>query len=141
MYKSRAMAWIRALKSGKYPQATGSLCRLSYDDDGNSRVAGWCCLGVLCDLAIKDGVKMSVSESGGQRCYDSENGTLPRAVQVWAGLDATNPLLSDSAQGPCEACGNDHMIEKPGLTATAANDTKKLTFAEIADLVKKRFLA
>lgn len=37
--------WIAALRSGKYKQGKGSL------KEGNK----YCCLGVLCDLAIKDG--------------------------------------------------------------------------------------
>ncbi len=36
-------AWLKALRSGKYRQATGHLC----DNDGSM-----CCLGVLADVAI-----------------------------------------------------------------------------------------
>lgn len=37
--------WIDTLESGKYKQTTGAL------KEGDS----FCCLGVLCDLAVKDG--------------------------------------------------------------------------------------
>jgi hypothetical protein len=37
--------WVAALRSGKYEQARGNL------REGD----GFCCLGVLCDLASKDG--------------------------------------------------------------------------------------
>ena len=40
--------WIAALESGEYKQAKGKL--KTYE--------GFCCLGVLCDLAIKDGSGM-----------------------------------------------------------------------------------
>lgn len=39
--------WVKALRSSKYKQAQGQLKK----DDG------FCCLGVLCDLAVKDGGK------------------------------------------------------------------------------------
>ena len=38
--------WIAALRSGKYTQGKGSLCRR--DDEGNEY---HCCLGVLCEVA------------------------------------------------------------------------------------------
>ena len=43
--------WITALRSGNYPQGRGYLRRI--DDDGKE---GYCCLGVLCELAVNAGV-------------------------------------------------------------------------------------
>lgn len=42
--------WVKALESGKYQQTQGMLREIH--DDGTS---SYCCLGVLCDLAEKDG--------------------------------------------------------------------------------------
>lgn len=47
--------WLKALRSGKYQQARGVLCRV--DDDG--KVVGMCCLGVLADVVKNDkGLKL-----------------------------------------------------------------------------------
>lgn len=37
--------WVKALRSGKYPQTTGQLCRTSTGSGGQP--VGYCCLGVL----------------------------------------------------------------------------------------------
>lgn len=53
--------WLAALRSGLYPQAQGCLRDCEYDyntDEPRARVAsitGYCCLGVLEDLAVKAG--------------------------------------------------------------------------------------
>jgi hypothetical protein len=39
--------WLRALKSGEYKKANGSLVRGNYYDD---HYDSYCCLGVLCDI-------------------------------------------------------------------------------------------
>lgn len=39
--------WIKALRSGEYKQAQNKL--------KNTQKNSFCCLGVLCDLAAKDG--------------------------------------------------------------------------------------
>lgn len=44
--------WLKNLRNGKYKQAQGSLRETNY---GTSPVLGHCCLGVLQDLAVKDG--------------------------------------------------------------------------------------
>jgi hypothetical protein len=45
MKKARAMKWVRALRSGKYKQGTGSLKR--QDSNGDDC---FCCLGVLAEI-------------------------------------------------------------------------------------------
>jgi hypothetical protein len=46
--------WIEALRSGKFPQATGELKKIR-----SGEVVGFCCLGVLCELTGKDGPSQS----------------------------------------------------------------------------------
>ncbi len=41
--------WIAALRSGKYKQTAGSLCRT----DNKGKPAAYCCLGVLCEVIHK----------------------------------------------------------------------------------------
>lgn len=47
MKKSLKTRWLKALRSGKYRQATGTLQRLTK----TGKVKGNCCLGVLCRVA------------------------------------------------------------------------------------------
>ena len=46
MEKKKAMKWVKALRSGKYKQADGSLIILN-----NDKPMGYCCLGVLCEVS------------------------------------------------------------------------------------------
>jgi hypothetical protein len=62
-----AKKWVKALRSGKYSQAKGQL----------KTTEGYCCLGVLCDLAVKAGVL---------KVFPTGRGNLPLNVKRWAGL-------------------------------------------------------
>ena len=52
--------WVAALRSGEYKQGTGVL---------RSEANEFCCLGVLCDLAVKAGVAVEVQQ---KRLLDEE---------------------------------------------------------------------
>ena len=144
MYKSRAKEWARALRSGKYPQAYGTLCKL----DANGNIEGFCCLGVLCELAVKDGAPVEVRDNKESyfRNYSNQTGHLPNSVMSWAGLTDSNPVLvpgkAIEEPAPCNVCGGVHgdILADNGTTASHANDNLKMTFAEIADAVEKTFL-
>jgi hypothetical protein len=112
--------WAAALRSGDYQQTSGLLHRTIATSAG--KPAGYCCLGVLCDLAEKAGVVTSrivdsgVVSYGGTGATGSET-SLPAAVQAWAGLTHGDPRVR----------GNDLSIW---------NDSHRKTFAEIADLIE-----
>lgn len=86
--------WTKALRSGEYPQTDSCL-----KDD-----KGFCCLGVLTDLAIKDGVigpwfqldddtnSWAVVSTDEGVSWD-ETAILPYQVAQWAGLDSRNPMV------------------------------------------------
>jgi hypothetical protein len=79
--------WVRALKSGEYKQGYGRL-RI-----GNK----YCCLGVLCDLAARDGIVNAHEEDGyiaGEFSYDGSRFALPAAVVKWAGLREQDPFMN-----------------------------------------------
>lgn len=98
--------WTQALLSGQYTQTEKMLCR---PDKG-----GFCCLGVLTDLYIKEHAGKSwVSTDPAKFDEDwadvavtglslnSEDGnpaTLPLEVRKWAGLEISDPIvrLSDN---------------------------------------------
>lgn len=85
--------WVAALRSGKYKQGRRVLNR----DDQE-----FCCLGVLCELAVEDGIvtKAPIYEETTTMDYrgpvdpssdNYQNTTLvPDAVQAWAGV-SLNP--------------------------------------------------
>lgn len=83
--------WIEALCSGKFKKGEGSL----YNSDSESH----CALGVLCELAVQDGVtERHDSQHGGPSFYGKDgNGCdsiLPREVMEWAGVDSPSPMVS-----------------------------------------------
>lgn len=74
MRKEVKEKWVTALRSGEYEQGDGQLC-IEYG--GTDRKPCFCCLGVLTELAVKEGVV---------NWYDPEMGFAPPRVGEWAGL-------------------------------------------------------
>lgn len=109
-------AWCQALRSEEYTQGRHRL-RVHHSDG----TYGYCCLGVLTDLAIKAGVLESwdvLSERGSM-------GTLSLEVREWAGLTgefAYNPPIGSHSDGR-------------QIFATGANDDLRWDFARIADAI------
>lgn len=116
--------WLKALRSGEYKQTVGVL---------HKKGGGFCCLGVLTDLYLKEkGIEDGwVGEDRGDECqvkltksgeHDFEN-LLPSKVASWAGLKGQdNPV-----------CGDFSLAEWNDGEGGA---TRK-TFKKIADLIEK----
>jgi hypothetical protein len=83
----------------------------------------YCCLGVACELARQDGVRVSKKKNTEDTCfeYSSNSGILPPRVQKWLGLG------SDDGS----------YISKNGreTSLVVRNDTGK-TFTEIAKIIE-----
>lgn len=120
-------AWVEALRSGEYQQTNGKL----RDDKG------FCCLGVLCDLAVKEGIGTWDTEP--RISYEITfisssdpshwSGTmLTDEVVRWAGLVDQDPIV------PVPAGNGNRMV-----TLSWLNDDTGATFAEIADAIEKEF--
>jgi hypothetical protein len=71
--------WIRRLRSGEYPQG---LCALK------SRDGTFCCLGVLCEIAVGLGVIPPPLQNfeTGKYIYDGSDMYLSPVVEKWASL-------------------------------------------------------
>src|SRR5580692_6183029 len=83
--------WVRALRSGKYQQGRSKLHNLENQ---------FCCLGVLCDLAVKAGVISTplVDSSVGSYSYEDAAYYLPVAVRTWSGVrDSSGPFREENA--------------------------------------------
>lgn len=89
--------WVTALRSGDYKQAKN---RLKVDKPDGS--FGYCCLGVLCDIAEKAGVGETIRHGGfwtyGQS-LDQSWSSLPDYVQDWAGLQTHDPKVPEPGTG------------------------------------------
>ena len=136
--KKRLKLGIEALRSGKYVQGHRALAPIvdeSPDSDEPGRQQ-YCCLGVLCEVALANGltgVKRVegvyqvgyLSENSGDR-DDVEFALLPYAVQEWYGLDREGPSV----------------ITEDGNTAEVAylNDDGGYTFDQIADAFERTFI-
>lgn len=86
--------WLHALRSGEYTQAKNSLRK------GDS----FCCLGVLCDLAAKEGIGewSKTPQPGLEGLYkdtdyffgkDYDYSFLPENVSEWAEVNSRNPFI------------------------------------------------
>lgn len=97
MVPSIKAEWVAALESGDYEQGRGNLATVDTVTVGDltTEVVKWCCLGVLCDLAVKAGVIHSV-QAFGRLNYAGEGSVLPQAVSYWAGLEGEdNPGVGE----------------------------------------------
>ena len=99
--------WVKALRAGKYEQTTGDL----KNDEG------FCCLGVLCDLAAKDGGSTWTNDCGGGFSYKDKSGILSDDMRkfVFGRKSALHNKLID------------------------LNDNGS-TFKEIADIIEQKLL-
>lgn len=113
---------IAALRSGQYRQGHEML----------RSPEGYCCLGVLTDIAIKhggmevaQGVAVLVNEDwSGEVWYEMAN--LPPVVQDWYGFEDADPYLFNS--------------DARDARASACNDSRGMTLHEIADRFERVYL-
>lgn len=113
--------WIEALESGKYQQGKGQLRNANGE---------YCCLGVLCELAAKEGVIEegktkfnSLDIEGYTTYYDGTWHTISDKVRQWSGfgLDVEeNYSLSGDVN---------HVI--------GMNDDEGASFADIAEWLRR----
>lgn len=130
--KERIELWAKALESGEYRQGSQSLL------DGNK----YCCLGVACDLAMKNGVELNVMVSyTGRVFFDGSPSYLPTAVQNWFGDIDADPVLFNLFEEYPEA---KYDTNYPLITCSIANDSTDprvhKDFPQIAKLLRKKFI-
>lgn len=111
MNKTIKRKWISALKSGKYGQTREKL---------KSKNGTFCCLGVLCDIYAKEKNKKWHTNEDDEKMMemDDSDGSLPKSVMKWAGLNSGNPKIN-------------------GHTLSEWNDQEEYKFKEIATLIEK----
>jgi len=129
--RERMAEWIKALRSGDYRQGEDYLHTSGTEER-------FCCLGVACDLAVKEGVitaRAAHPESGSgawNYASDGEESFLPESVRSWLGLLSADPTvyLDEPLEefGPATAC------------VTDLNDGERWTFDQIADALERTYL-
>lgn len=86
--------WVDALRSGEYKQGKGQL---------QTKSGNFCCLGVLCDLAVQEGVldapELIDGETFSGYRYEGEAALLPKSVQAWAGNVRVGTLIDMNDSG------------------------------------------
>ena len=133
MKKNIMKKWIKALRSGKYKQGTGTLKQ--YNSKGQAQ---HCCLGVLCELyntTMKKNKKKVLPEkvcdndsdfSHGYSRFGGKKEDLPKEVKDWAGMNSS--------------LGKFYPDNGPNFEETLAdlNDTGR-KFKTIADIIEKNY--
>lgn len=141
MKREIALRLAEALRSGKYVQ---SKKRLSDPDEESA----YCCLGVLCELAVEDGVierrdvDMRGTFYGTPDEFINEAATwamLPDSIVDYAGLTTddgiylANTIYFDVTGHPKLSLEGEKWI----FSADQLNDYRNFTFDEIAELLEQ----
>lgn len=120
--------WVDALRSGEFQQGTQAL----------NRNGKFCCLGVACEVAIRNGLALEV-KPGDIDCdcdlhqnmeeiisYNGDATVLPEAVKEWLGLERSNPSVEYDG---------DYSENLATL-----NDSGLKDFAQLADIIEANYL-
>lgn len=105
------------MRSGEYKQGGGQLHK------SVEGVDYWCCLGVLCDVAMKEGVDVECTHRGPldrepkAYTYNLSDSCLPDTVRNWIDF---------------EKMDRQDLMDK--------NDSGQYTFEQIADIIEKRMV-
>lgn len=129
--------WLIALRSGEYKQGEGRLKRIIENSDGEAE-ARYCCLGVLCDIAIQSGIEIDVTETepwprlNGAMArgvsFNKQVSALPEAVQEWSGVGTYGEI-----ETPVQIEGRNHYYSD----LAELNDSGH-NFDEIADVIERK---
>ena len=117
--------WVAALRSGEYQQGRANL---------RNRAEEFCCLGVLCDLAAKEGLgSWDADRRDDAYVWPNQEANLgydvtlfPVGIKKWAGLGVV-----DGGLGP-------QVIVNGSLQALAIHNDDGRSFAQIADAIEEQ---
>lgn len=121
--------WVDALESGDYPQGRGRLVAHNLETDTRR----FCCLGVLCELAVHAGILRYVPRPNSYHTYVNgeqvgiDSAVLPEVVARWAGLPSSDPRVWFAG-----ALGTRRLVRLSYL-----NDNHALSFPAIAAAIRE----
>ena len=96
-------AWVKALRSGKYKQGRNKLRNKNNE---------YCCLGVLCELAVKEGVIPEPKEGRRGYSYNRQAAYPPVLVAEWAGLKVRKGSYSNGVSDLAHDNDNGKSFDK-----------------------------
>lgn len=114
--------WVADLRSGEFEQGQNYL-----NADGKL-----CCLGVLCEQAVKAGIIES-GEDNGIIFYDGKENVLSETVRAWAGLPEAGPEIVNEFNPSVTV--DDTPVALAELN-DGENGWERHTFEQIADLIE-----
>lgn len=123
--------WLTALRSGDFEQGKDALKNKSYTGTPQH-----CCLGVLCEIAVQEGVIPPPTQTESDGWFYGVDGDeswsgLPHVVAQWAGLgDPASDMWVDSPR-------EDDAERKERNSLSGLNDYG-YTFEQIADLIEEQ---
>lgn len=129
--------WITALRSGEFEQSIGMLQRTEAQDPHfrNQKLkTGFCCLGVLCEIAVREAVIPTPRQDAAEGSYfygagDNWNScALPPEVTEWAELSSSDPVV--------RVTGAPAVAGRGSMELSEVNDVLRYSFDEIADLIE-----
>lgn len=126
------LLWIRELRSDRYAQAFNRLMYTPLDSRGRTQA---CCLGIVCQVAIDNGLPLAKKAAGIGHTYfgfgDSlKSGTLPPEMQQWLGVDDVDFHSGSLLLG----------AEPLRPTAPNLNDMLEYAFRDIAEFIEDRYI-
>lgn len=120
--------FLKALRSGEYKQISQVL---------HKKNIGFCCLGVLSDLYLKEKkLEWIVPEFGLGLSFPNENlecKSLPQEVSEWCGFEKTDNRFPSNIYIETYLRGNEQSCSLMFL-----NDNLSMSFEEIANIVEKQ---
>ena len=144
MKREIADKWVAALRSGEYKQARETLAC-----DARTK---HCCLGVLCELAIEDGVEMDVAEIEAEIEMDEvestartyilfagEAGGLPATVQHWADVKSRDAWVLKDAIDDSLLDRLPQEYQRGEKVSLAMLNDHGVEFGDIADIIDERW--
>lgn len=115
--------WVAALRSGKYEQGRDRLATITNYDETT-----YCCLGVLCELAVEEGIAIKTKEISSFN-YDNDRSYPPESVCKWAEFKISEyPYPEEISYIRNPMIGEYNLGEY--------NDSKGYSFKQIADLIE-----
>jgi hypothetical protein len=129
--KAHMREWRDALRQAHAlatPQTRGLLNRV---EDGLGRVAGFCCMGIWCEVAADAG-RLTRQQAGAIITYYGEDAEMPSTEVDYLGVGRTDPILLSTADGTGD-CLMDRKRRVLHYTASQLNDSIRLNFDQIAD--------
>lgn len=145
--------WVDALRSGEFSQTKQVLGKV--EEDGS---VSYCCLGVLCEVALADGMNINreVDPYHHELRFDGVTGIPGWEVAVYAGLqesydeyvdpwtvplsDATSRFTGEDESGDTVLHIFNRGFDDPRIGLADMNDFGNATFAEIADAIEQGYL-